>query len=156
MSWDTLFSIANLWALICWIMLIFLPRSEFLKTAIFYLGIGLLSFTYGVLIILLLTGLVDGNGLPGVENGSFSSIEGIRALFQSDGAVVIGWIHYLAFDLFVGLWISREADSKGFSRILQAPVLLLTFLAGPLGLFIWLVIREPAARRAAKRKKVNP
>ncbi len=58
----------------------------------------------------------------------------------------MGWVHYLAFDLFVGLWIARDADAKGFSRILQAPILAATFLAGPLGLFVWLLVREPRAR----------
>ena len=64
--------------------------------------------------------------------------------------MVIGWIHYLAFDLFIGLWIARDADAKQFSRILQAVVLLLVLLAGPAGLLLWLVIREKAARRAAR------
>ncbi|MGB7370825.1 abscisic acid-deficient protein Aba4 family protein, partial [Erythrobacter sp.] len=58
--------------------------------------------------------------------------------------------HYLAFDLFVGLWIARDADAKHASRWLQAPILLATFLAGPLGLLVWLVVREPAARRSGR------
>lgn len=76
----------------------------------------------------------------------FGSIEGVRAIFASDAGVTIGWIHYLAFDLFVGLWIARDADAKGFSRFVQAPVLLATFLAGPLGLVVWLLLREKRAR----------
>ena len=60
--------------------------------------------------------------------------------------MTICWIHYLAFDLFVGLWIARDADAKGFSRFVQAPILLATFMAGPLGLFLWLAIREKRAR----------
>ena len=76
----------------------------------------------------------------------FGSIEGVRAIFASDGGVTVGWAHYLAFDLFVGLWIARDADAKHFSRIVQAPILLATFMAGPLGLLVWLVIRERRAR----------
>ena len=49
-------------------------------------------------------------------------------------------------DLFVGIWIARDADAKFFSRLLQAPILLLTFVAGPAGLLLWLIIREPMAR----------
>jgi hypothetical protein len=75
----------------------------------------------------------------------------VRAIFLSDGGVVVGWVHYLALDLFTGLWIARDADGKGFPRLWQAPVLLLTFLAGPLGLITWLALREPAARSAAGR-----
>jgi len=92
---------------------------------------------------LLPTGGVEGSG----PQFDFSSIEGVRAIFASDAGLTIGWVHYLAFDLFVGIWIARDGDDKVISRFIQAPILLLTFLAGPLGLFIWLIVREPAARR---------
>jgi hypothetical protein len=81
-----------------------------------------------------------------MTGGNFSSIEGVQTLFSAKGGLTMGWIHYLAFDLFVGLWIARDADAKSFSRILQAPILAATFLAGPLGLFVWLLVREPRAR----------
>ena len=71
-------------------------------------------------------------------------------MFTSDGGIVIGWTHYLAFDLFVGLWIAKDADHKGFSRLVQFPFLFATLMAGPIGLFAWLVTREARARRAAK------
>lgn len=149
MAWDALFSLANIWALFAWILLIFLPRKELLATVILYLGVALLCLAYTIFMTLLLTNAVDGGGNPS-GGVNLASIEGIRALFASDAGVVIGWIHYLAFDLFVGLWISRDADSKNIHRFVQVPVLLLTFMAGPIGLLIWLIIREPAARRYAK------
>ena len=74
----------------------------------------------------------------------------MRTLFGSDAGLTLGWTHYLAFDLFVGLWIARDADPKGISRIIQAPVLLATFLVGPVGLLVWLIVREPAARRQGR------
>ena len=70
----------------------------------------------------------------------------MRAIFASDGGVTVGWTHYLAFDLFVGLWIARDADAKHFSRLVQAPFLFATLMAGPLGLLLWLAIRERRAR----------
>ena len=63
---------------------------------------------------------------------------------------MIGWTHYLAFDLFTGLWIARDADAKGFSRIVQLPFLALTFLVGPVGLFFWLLTREARARKLGR------
>ncbi len=148
MDWSIIFGLVNVVALLCWAALILLPRSSTLSTLIFYVGIGLLCLIYGVLLVLLLTGAISGAGEAG-----FTSIEGIRSIFRTDAGVVVGWTHYLAFDLFVGLWISRDADNKHFSRWLQAPILLLTFVAGPLGLLVWYVVREPAARRAARSKR---
>ena len=69
---------------------------------------------------------------------------------MSDGGIVLGWTHYLAFDLFVGLWIARDADAKGFSRLVQLPILFFTLMAGPIGLLLWLVIRERRARAVSK------
>ena len=143
--WHTAFGIANLLAMIMWAALILLPRKPALLAAILYMGVGLLCFAYAIGLVGILTGALNPVGPEGSET-SFTTIEGVRAIFASDGGVTIGWIHYLAFDLFVGLWIARDADAKGFSRIIQAPVLLLTFMAGPFGLFLWLLIREKRAR----------
>lgn len=143
--WDTVFSIANALALLMWVALVFLPRWPALLAAILYLGVGLLSAAYAVFLIAVVAGIV-----PGGEGGNFSSIEGVRQIFASDAGVTIGWIHYLAFDLFVGLWIARDADAKGFSRLVQAPILFATSMAGPLGLVLWLLIRERRARAGGR------
>jgi hypothetical protein len=143
MDWPLIFSAVNIIAMIAWVMLIFLPRHPALLSAVLYLGVALLCLVYTVCIMGVLSGVIPNNGSGGFD---FTSIEGVRAIFASDGGVTIGWTHYLAFDLFVGLWIARDADAKQFSRFVQAPVLLATFLAGPVGLFVWLMVREQRAR----------
>ena len=109
--------------------------------------VGLLCGIYVVLFAALLAGWVD----P-VRSGSAPaltdySVHGLRGLFSSDGGIVVGWIHYLALDLFTGCWIAGDADRCGVGRLAQAPVLLLTFLAGPAGLLLWLGLRRVLARR---------
>lgn len=146
MDWGFVFSAVNLMALAAWIGLIALPRWPALLSAIMYAGVGLLCLIYASGLIAVLGGFV-----PAGEGGAdFTSIEGVRQIFASNAGVVIGWTHYLAFDLFVGLWIARDADAKHFSRWLQAPILLATFMAGPIGLLIWLIVREPRARASGR------
>src|SRR3546814_15139339 len=77
-------------------------------------------------------------------------------LFDSPGGATMGWIHYLAFDLFTGMWIARDADQKGFSRAVQFPFLFLTLMAGPVGLFAWLIIPERRARVQQQKCRRNP
>jgi hypothetical protein len=77
------------------------------------------------------------------------TLPSLRALFMSDGGIVLGWTHYLAFDLFIGQWIARDADNKGFHRLVQLPFLFLTLMAGPIGLLLWLIVRERRARAHA-------
>ena len=58
-----------------------------------------------------------------------------------NAGVTIGWTHYLAFDLFIGTWIAVEADKRGYNRLLQAPMLVATFMFGPLGLLLFYLTR---------------
>ncbi|MEP5937307.1 MAG: ABA4-like family protein [Erythrobacter sp.] len=148
MSWDAVFGAANMLAMIAWAGLILLPRKPIVLALTLYIGVGILCATYAVSLIGIVSGTFDSGGSD--VSMDFGSIESIRAIFASDGGIVVGWVHYLAFDLFVGLWIARDADAKNFSRWLQAPILLATLFAGPLGLFIWLLVREPAARRSGR------
>ncbi len=77
--------------------------------------------------------------------GGFSSLSGVSALFQSPWMLLAGWVHFLAFDLFLGAWIAREADRHGISRWLVIPIMPLTLLFGPMGLVAWLMLRFAAA-----------
>ena len=72
-----------------------------------------------------------------VEGGGFSSLAAVQALFTSREVALAGWVHYLTFDLFVGLWIAEKSDSLGIARIVQAPVLVTTFMFGPLGFLMF-------------------
>lgn len=146
MDWSLVFNAANLLAMAAWLALIVLPRWPALLSAVMYLGVGLLCLVYAVCLIGVLTGLIPAGG----GGADFTTIAGVRAIFASDAGVTIGWVHYLAFDLFVGLWIARDGDAKKISRLIQAPILLATFIVGPLGLLVWLSVREPAARRQGR------
>jgi hypothetical protein len=111
---------------------------------ILYLGIGLLCLTYAILFALLLGGLVDPGRMAGAIKPDLLdySIAGLRPLFMSDAGIVIGWTHYLAFDLFVARWIAIDADDKGVKRLAQLPFLFFTLMAGPIGLLSWLLYRR--------------
>ena len=84
----------------------------------------------------------------GAEGGGFGSIEEIRALFANDSALVAGWFHYLAFDLFVGSWIVRDKQDSGVPALLVLPCLPLTFLFGPAGLLLYFILRLAFRGRA--------
>ena len=144
--WNALFAATNLLAVAGWLLLAAGPRKPAVHSLIMYLGVAVLCLTYTVMFALFLSGAVDPVRVAGAGQPGFGSIEGVRAFFASDGGVVIGWTHYLAFDLFTGLWIAADADNKKFGRLVQLPFLLATFLAGPVGLLAWLIVRERRAR----------
>lgn len=151
MSWGTVFALTNVVAFAGWAMLAFLPRRPFVHSAILFGCVGILCVAYAAMFVSLFGGLADPVRVAGAPEADLTNytLEGLRALFMSDGGIVLGWTHYLAFDLFVGLWVARDADAKGFGRLAQLPVLFLVLMAGPIGLLTWLAVRERRARAQA-------
>jgi ABA4-like protein len=130
------FSIANLVAMAGWLALlvslfaaVIRPMVQTVTTLIIP---GLLAIAYIILFA---------SGWGATPGGGFGSIEQVRALFANDALLAAGWLHYLAFDLFVGAWIVRESAEHRIAAILIVPCLLLTFLGGPAGLLLFLLIR---------------
>jgi Domain of unknown function (DUF4281) len=92
--------------------------------------------------------------------GGFGTLNEVAILFSSPGVLLAGWVHYLAFDLFIGRWIvddalARAAGSSAARRALLLPVLLLTFLFGPAGLLAWFTLRGLAAKQQPVSSLVN-
>lgn len=77
-----------------------------------------------------------------------SSLAGLAKAFSDPHVMLIGWVHFLAFDLWVGSWEVEEAGRQGVPHWAVVPCLVLTFLAGPAGLAPFLAIRSVFARRA--------
>lgn len=137
MSWAGLFAAANTVALVAWLVLVFAPRRAWLIDGL-RLGVvgGLAALYIGLIVTAFTVGFGDAPG----QQPDFSTIAGVRAIFATDGGAVTGWVHYLALDLMTGLWIAGDADARGMNRFVQAPLLVLTFLAGPAGLFGYLAL----------------
>ena len=140
MQWETIFGIANAWPLLFWLLLAFGPRTELTARLVLFGGIFPLAIIYAVLLLMIMTGAIDP---VGPEGGSvdFTKLSGVMALFDSKGGATIGWIHYLAFDLFVGLWVARNADRYGYARWVQVSILFFVLMAGPFGLTVYLALR---------------
>jgi hypothetical protein len=132
MTAEHLFSILNLVALAAWLPLLFLPRARWAAETVPTVVPSLLAVVYVVLVA---------TTLPRSEGG-FSSLAAVRALFDNPWALLAGWAHYLAFDLFVGGWEVRDAQRRGIRHLFVVPALVLTFLVGPAGLLLYLVTRS--------------
>ncbi len=133
MTPEGLFSIVNPIALVGWILLIVLPRQRWVANIAAAWAIpGLLAIIYVVVI---------GTHIIG-SPGGFSSLPAVATLFANPWLLLGGWIHYLAFDLFVGSWEARDARERGVPHLALMPCLLLTFLFGPAGWLLYLLARR--------------
>lgn len=137
MNFDLGFLLINASVFPAWLLLIFLPRWSGTKTLVhsmlYPLVLGV-AYTLGF-------GFSVFGGMGAADSG-FDTIEAVRAIFSTDIGVLVGWAHFLVFDLFVGSWEARDAQQRGVRHWLLIPCLLLTFMAGPLGLLLYLVIRR--------------
>jgi hypothetical protein len=138
MTPDQLFSILNLIAMAAWLPLVCLPRVRWTSTLLPVVVPSLLAAIYVVLVAVTLPG----------SRGGFSSLAGVSALFDNRWALLAGWTHYLAFDLFIGGWEVRDAQTRGVRHLLVVPALVLTFFFGPAGLLLYLAIRWWAQPRS--------
>ncbi len=140
MDVEKLFSLASAGALAGWVMLALAPlQRDWAVTGARLVAALLCGFYF----TLLVTGLIGGHGPP--PGASFNTLAGVRILLSSPQALLAGWVHYLAFDLFTGSWEAADAPKARVPHWLLLPCLALTFVAGPVGLLLYLIIK--AARR---------
>ena len=121
-----------------WIVLIFFPNSKLgsiFVSSIF--PIFILSGTYIFVIYKSFLGSYDF-----VENFNlYLGINNLSDLFSNKEFLIIFWIHFLAINLFCGSWISRDGSRLAISKYLTFFPLIVTYFIGPLGIFIYWVIR---------------
>ena len=135
---DLVFKLANGAALLAWVALVCSPARVAWAPAVRRVTGRWLPLALAVVYLAMLATHWRGQG-------GFGSIAEVRALFDVPGALVAGWVHYLAFDLFVGSWIAERAAALHMPHALLVPVLLLTFMLGPLGLLAFALLKPKAA-----------
>tara|TARA_B100000287_G_C20023721_1_gene539536 strand:+ start:28 stop:507 length:480 start_codon:yes stop_codon:yes gene_type:complete len=144
LSFEIMYLCANLIVLPLWILLIFLPNSNFSKVLINSITIPLLfsvAYIYVAYQIFLLE-------IP-IYNAFnlYQGIDELYALFADEGFLLIFWLHFLSINLFVGSWIARDGIRNNILKKVIFFPLILTYLTGPVGLFLYWIIRMIFARR---------
>lgn len=129
--------------MIGWLILIFAPRRLPYGLGTLVLAVPRFVIPFGI--SLLYAGFAM-TYFFSVEGGGFGSLDEVATLLGKPEMLLAGWVHYLAFDLFIGGWIAVEADKIGLNRLVQAPILVATFMLGPMGLAIFLTIKASVLR----------
>jgi heme A synthase len=133
MTPDIIFSICSAIAMIGWLLLIIVSPFWF-DTDKLLIGAVITLFA------IVYTWLITQSLQPG-DFEKFGTLDGVMSLFTNKTAVTAGWVHYLAFDLMTGIWIKKNSVKHNFSHWLIIPCLLCTFMLGPIGLLLYLVMR---------------
>jgi len=127
---NAIFKAATIIAIAAWLMLAIVPNWRFTRTIVMSGGITILfAVVYAVLIAM----------FYGPSDGGFTSLDSVVKLFSSEWTVLAAWMHFLAFDLFIGTWIVKDAERRSIPHIWVIPCLVFTFLLGPLGFLIYFI-----------------
>jgi hypothetical protein len=138
MTPERLFSLCNTFALLGWLILIFAGRMRWAARLVTGVVIPLVIAMLYVYIL-----AAHWAETPG---GGFGTLDAVAALFSNRWLLLGGWIHYLAFDLFIGSWEVRDAQTLGISHLMVIPCLVATFLFGPAGLLLYFLVRTTRTR----------
>ena len=137
MDANQLFTFANTFAFLSWIPLIVAPYNPRIRNSLFGISVVLLAALY----TFLFAGFFDPSSMQ-----SFSTLDGLMSLFSSKEAVLVGWVHYLAFDLLTGLYVAQNAQKNGLNPWIIRPLFLFVFMAGPVGFLLYTLVRTVAKR----------
>ena len=128
----------NLGVLPFWLILIFFPQSHicrYLVTSIF--PIFVLGGAYVFMLYKSYIGSYDFDG----NFDLYLGIDNISDLFSDQTFLMMFWIHFISINLFTGGWIVRDSQKLAINKIIIIFPLLITYLIGPLGIFIYWLIR---------------
>jgi hypothetical protein len=137
MTSEQLFSVCNTLVLPGWILLFITPRWQWTERIITGVIVILLALVYTFLVA---------QNLRFSDLKSFGSLDGVILLFTSKNMVLAGWIHYLAFDLMVGLFVVKNAQKLNIPQPFVMLCLVFTFMLGPVGLLLYFIIRAIKTR----------
>lgn len=138
MTPDYIFKIASTIVLPAWLLLMFASNWKWTSRIVVGVVVTILSITYALFALPMFSAeMFD----------SFGTLEGVMNLFTDPASVLIGWIHYLAFDLMVGWFIVNDARREAINRWFLIPCLLFTFMLGPVGFLLYLLLRLVVAKK---------
>ena len=132
MSPDELYILVNTLALVAWIALSVAPYNAQVQKWVLGGVVLILAGLYAILFV---------GSFDRAMMSELATLDGLMGLFSNKQAVVLGWTHYLAFDLVAGIYIVRNAQTHEISSRAILPFLWFTFMAGPLGWLMYVVFR---------------
>ena len=141
---ETLYMWINLGVLPFWFILIMFPQSHLSR--IFVTSIFPIFILSGVYIFILYKSYLIGYDFDG-NFTLYLGLNELSRLFEDHLYIMIFWTHFVAINLFIGGWIVKDSQKFSINKVLMAVPLIVTYLIGPIGLFLYWIIRIFYAKR---------
>ena len=141
---ETLYMWVNLGVIPFWFILIVFPQSHLSR--IFVTSIFPFFILSGVYIFILYKSYLIGYDFDG-NFTLYLGLSELSRLFEDHLYIMIFWTHFIAINLFIGGWIVKDSQKFSINKVLMAVPLIMTYLIGPIGLFLYWIIRIFYAKR---------
>ena len=141
---ETLYMWINLGVLPFWFILIIFPQSHLSR--IFVTSIFPFFILSGVYIFILYKSYLTGYDFDG-NFTLYLGLSELSRLFEDHLYIMIFWTHFIAINLFIGGWIVKDSQKFSINKVLLSIPLIVTYLIGPIGLFLYWIIRIFYAKR---------
>ena len=144
LTFEAIYLWANFGILPFWLMLIFIPNSKvtqiFVNSVILPLVLGI-AYVYAIYQIILLDEPISD------VFRLYLSLDNLYTIFATEGFLLVFWLHFLALNLFLGLWVARDGVKYSIPRSLIFIPLILIYFLGPVGLVLYWLIRVFYAKK---------
>ena len=163
---EAIYQVANIGVIPLWLLIIFAPTSKITQAFVNNLFIpSILAFTYGYLALEQIYPSDSFNNITQKDSSGFLSelkqdpldflnnfklylgLDQLMVLMNNTLFVLIFWIHFLTISLFLGVWIANDAMKYNIHKYIVFFPLILTYFSGPIGLFLYLILRLLIARK---------
>ena len=163
---EAIYQVANIGVIPLWLLIIFAPTSKITQAFVNNLFIpSILAFTYGYLALEQIYPSDSFNNITQKDSSGFLSglkqdpvdflnnfklylgLDQLIVLMNNTLFVLIFWIHFLTISLFLGVWIANDAIKYNIHKYIVFFPLILTYFSGPIGLFLYLILRLLNARK---------
>ena len=138
LTFENMYLWTNLGILPFWLMLIFIPNSRI--TQIFVNSIIAPLILAAAVIYVIYQAVLIEEPIYDVFN-LYLSLDNLYTIFASESLLLVFWIHFLAINLFLGSWVSRDGVRYNISKKVIFTPLILIYFAGPVGLVLYWMIR---------------
>ena len=117
-----------------WLLMLVLPKW---KVTRFLIDYKIIPIALSVIYVTYISIAISSGGMM-----DFGSLASVMELFTQENAVLAGWVHYLAFDLLVGMWMLDQNINLGVHQLLMVPCLIGSFMFGPAGFLLFIIIKS--------------
>ena len=144
LTFENIYLWANFGVLPFWLLLIILPNS---KVTQFFVNSILIPLILGAIYVYVLyqAFLLDDPVFDILK--LYLNLDNLYTVFATESFLLVFWIHFLALNLFLGSWLSRDAFKHNIPRKLAAIPLVIVYLTGPLGLVLYWLFRTIYAKK---------